>query len=236
MALFTDGSSYNRDRSGGWAWLAFDTFGNEEIGMGGASDTTNNRMEMQAWIEGLTFLYRAHGAIDVLVYSDSEYVGLGITDRKRKRNSNVDLWLALDEAFDRHSYVEFIHVKGHQVDGSYYNDLVDQMAGEARQAFKHDATAALDAAEEAIERVGAAAPIEWKSEALEVVRLIASTNSEFTTDDIWPYLSEPPEPRAMGWVMAQAARDGWIRKTDRTVQSHREECHARPIRVWKSNL
>jgi ribonuclease HI len=135
IALFTDGSSYTKDRSGGWAWLALDINEESEIGMGGADDTTNNRMEMQAWIEGLTYLFRVYGPITVLVYSDSEYVGLGATNRSRKRNNNVDLWLALDEAIDRHEYVEFNHVKGHQKDGSYYNHLVDEMAGEARKAF-----------------------------------------------------------------------------------------------------
>src|SRR3989442_11349553 len=98
VAIFTDGSASYRNRSGGWAFVAIDAYGNEEFDMGWESDTTNNRMEMAAWIRGLDFVSTAYGPCDVLVYSDSEYVGLGATDRSRKRNNNVDLWVAIDAA------------------------------------------------------------------------------------------------------------------------------------------
>lgn len=132
IGLFTDGSAYHVDQSGGWAWIAFDTFDEEEFDFGGESETTNNRMELTAWIEGLKSLYRSLGPCDVLVYSDSQYVGLGAMDPGRKRKMNVDLWEDLDSAVARHSYVEFVWVKGH--DDSYYNHFVDELAGEARKA------------------------------------------------------------------------------------------------------
>jgi ribonuclease HI len=130
IALFTDGSAWTGDRIGGWAWVALDAFGNEDAGYGCASDTTNNRMEMQAWIEGLIWTFKACGSCEVLVYSDSEYVGLGAMNRRRARKINLDLWDDLDKAIDLHPIVEFVHVKGHG--DSYYNDLVDVLAGEAR--------------------------------------------------------------------------------------------------------
>lgn len=113
--------------------MAIDAYGNEDdYRFGWESDTTNNRMEMQAWIEGLNYVYDTYGPCDVLVYSDSEYVGLGATDRTRKRNNNVDLWVAIDEAIRLHNSFEFVHVRGHA--DSHYNCEVDRYAGEARQA------------------------------------------------------------------------------------------------------
>lgn len=135
IGLFTDGSSWTKDGSGGWAWVAIDAFedGFEAFNMGGVSNTTNNRMEMQAWIEGLDDIHRVLGPCTIVVYSDSEYVGLGAMNRSRKRNKNVDLWIAIDLAVDKHNYVEFRHVKGHT--GHHYNELVDKLAGEARIAY-----------------------------------------------------------------------------------------------------
>jgi ribonuclease HI len=140
IGLFTDGSADYKDRSGGWAWLAIDTSqdGYEAFDMGGTSDTTNNRMEMTAWTEGLNAIYAALGPCTVVVYSDSQYVGFGSMDRSRKRNNNVDLWLAIDEAVDRHWYVEFRHIKGHN--DHHYNEQVDRLAGEARLAWQSKAS------------------------------------------------------------------------------------------------
>lgn len=132
IALFTDGSSYYKDGSGGWAWVAIDCFGGEEIGFGYVPDTTNNRMEMQAWVEGLNHLVETLGPCNVLVYSDSEYVGLGAMDPTRARKKNRDLWGDIDDAMGRHEYAEFVWVKGHHE--SLYNHLVDELAGNARKA------------------------------------------------------------------------------------------------------
>lgn len=133
-ALFSDGSSDYRDRSGGWAYCVIDCFGTEIIGTGAIDDTTNNRMEMMAIIEGLNFLYNQDGPCDVLLYSDSEYVGLGLMDRSRSRKKNTDLWYLIDAAVDNHLSVEYIHVKGHK--DSHYNCLVDELAGQSRKERK----------------------------------------------------------------------------------------------------
>jgi ribonuclease HI len=131
VALYTDGSSWSKDRSGGWAWLALDSLGNEASGSGSASGTTNNRMEMMGWIEGLTALHLAHGPCLVAVYSDSQYVGYGYQDPGRIRRANADLWVALDVAAKVHEHVEFVFVKGHRDD--IFNHRVDEMAGLARR-------------------------------------------------------------------------------------------------------
>ncbi len=132
ISIFTDGSSNYKDGSGGWAFVAIDSYDGEEVGSGHASDTTNNRMEQTAWAKGLSYLFETLGPCDVLVYSDSQYVGLGAMDRTRKRKRNRDLWNEIDKAIDQHSSVEFVWVKGH--DGSHYNQQADGLAVKARKA------------------------------------------------------------------------------------------------------
>lgn len=134
IALFTDGSCFYKDRIGGWAFCAIDCFGGEEVGTGAVHDTTSARMEMQAWVEGLNWVFEELGACDVLVYSDSEFVVLGVEDPLRSRKANADLWFDLDAAIEQHSYVEPIWVKGHHE--SHYNRLVDELAGNARKAAR----------------------------------------------------------------------------------------------------
>jgi ribonuclease HI len=99
-------------------------------------ETTNNRMEMLAVISGLTTLHDCFGACDILVYSDSQYVVLGATDKTRKRNKNKDHWKWIDEAIDKHSLVEFVHIKGHQ--GQHFNEMADKLAGTARRKGMED--------------------------------------------------------------------------------------------------
>lgn len=132
IALFTDGSAYYKDGSGGWAFVAIDFLGNEEVRSGHESNTTNNRMEMQAWVEGLDHVFKTLGSCEVLVYCDSEYIVNGIIDRHRNRNKNRDMWHAIEDAIEQHEYVEPIWIKGHSK--SYYNGLADQLAGNARKA------------------------------------------------------------------------------------------------------
>jgi ribonuclease HI len=131
LALFTDGSAYYKDGSGGWAWVALDAFDTEEFDFGAASGTTNSRMEMTAWIRGLEWLYSSLGPCEILVYSDSEYVGKGAMDRTRNRRKNQDLWYDLDEVIDNHKYIEFVWVKAHK--DSKYNHFCDKLAGKARR-------------------------------------------------------------------------------------------------------
>jgi ribonuclease HI len=53
-------------------------------------------------------------------------------DMTRSRKMNRDLWGDIDESIDAHGYVEFVWVKGHG--DSHYNQLVDELAGNARKA------------------------------------------------------------------------------------------------------
>ena len=87
----------------------------------------------------------------------------------------------------------------------------------------------------ALARVRDAAPPEWVASAQEAIRRIVQYGPcQFTTDEVWLLCaSKPPEPRALGAVMRDAAKAGLIRKTDRVQPSVRPECHRRPVAVWE---
>lgn len=136
LAVFTDGSAYYKNRSGGWAWVAIDLDGNQKTDSGYVSDTTINQMELKAPTEALLWIHKTFGSSDVLIYSDSEYVVLGSNDPSRARRKNLEWWDRLDEAINLHTYVEWNHVKGHA--DSEYNHLADKLAGKARKKGVQD--------------------------------------------------------------------------------------------------
>jgi ribonuclease HI len=133
VEIFTDGACRGNPGPGGWGALL--RYGEVERGLyGGEPDTTNNRMELQAAIEGLKALSRR---CQVTLTTDSVYVKNGITTwldgwkkkgwktAARKPVKNVDLWQALDEQNQRHE-VQWHWVKGHS--GHRENEMADQLA------------------------------------------------------------------------------------------------------------
>ena len=131
--IFTDGACRGNPGPGGWAALL--RYGDTEKMFSGAEEqTTNNRMELMAAIEGLEQLKKP---MDVVLTTDSQYVKDGITKwidgwkkkgwitSQKKPVKNVDLWKRLDEAVANHS-VEWKRVKGHS--GHIENEMVDQAA------------------------------------------------------------------------------------------------------------
>jgi hypothetical protein len=100
-----------------------------------------------------------------------------------------------------------------------------------------DFAAAVAAREEAVTRVASHADPDWVAHVLDVIYCLAVAHDELTTDDVWGTIGEVAathEPRALGSVMRQAARLGYVRATDRYTPSARPACHARPVRVWES--
>ena len=133
VEIFTDGACRGNPGPGGWGVLM--RFGGEEKTLcGGEPDTTNNRMELTAVIEGLAALKRP---CEVTVTSDSTYVLKGIQEwmaNWKKRGwktaskqpvKNVDLWQKLDAVIGEHK-IDWQWVKGHS--GNRENEIADQLA------------------------------------------------------------------------------------------------------------
>lgn len=135
VELFTDGACSGNPGPGGWAFLLRHPRSGKAVEQsGGEHETTNNRMELTAVIEGLSALTRTSV---VELYSDSQYVLKGLNEwmpgwkRKGWRTAskqpvkNVDLWKQLDTLKDGHE-IRFHWVKGHA--GHPENERVDELA------------------------------------------------------------------------------------------------------------
>jgi ribonuclease HI len=133
VLIYTDGACDPNPGPGGWAAVL--RFGDHEKVLTGTEPrATNNRMELQAVIAALTAL---KVPCDVQLHTDSRYVQTGITEyiarwkakgwqtTDKKAVANQDLWMALDEAIQRHQ-IEWHWVKGHA--GDPLNERVDQLA------------------------------------------------------------------------------------------------------------
>lgn len=141
VTMYTDGACSGNPGPGGWG-VVLKWDGHEKELSGGEAETTNNRMELMAAIEGLAALKRAVG---VDLYTDSEYVKNGMTQwiHGWRRNGwrtaskdpvkNADLWQRLEQEVARHD-VAWHWVKGHA--GEETNERVDQLARAALQPFK----------------------------------------------------------------------------------------------------
>jgi ribonuclease HI len=146
--LFTDGACTNNPGPGGWAFILRDPATGRQIKRSGSEpQTTNNRMELTAVIRGLEALRRP---CRVVLYTDSVYVGRGLTEwlPKWKQRSwmnsgtgqsrtikNLDLWKRLDQLLALHQ-LEYVPVRGHS--GHPENEECDRMAVAAiRQLVGH---------------------------------------------------------------------------------------------------
>jgi ribonuclease HI len=120
VQLITDGACIGNPGPGGWACILRHGTHTREL-FGSEPQTTNNRMELTAAIEGLRTLREP---CEVEVVTDSEYVKNGITTwiHGWKRNGwktsakkpvvNQDLWIELDELAAGHR-VQWTWTKGH---------------------------------------------------------------------------------------------------------------------------
>ncbi len=143
--LFTDGGCSGNPGPGGWAFiLRHPATGKQMERSGGERETTNNRMELTAVVEGLAALKKP---TKVELFTDSVYVGKGMSEWmpkwkangwRRKEGTkfvpvkNEDLWRQLDAALAQHEVV-YTRVAGHS--GHAENDRVDELAVAAYQKY-----------------------------------------------------------------------------------------------------
>ncbi len=140
IEIYTDGACSPNPGPGGYGVIIVRDGVRTELS-GGFRNTTNNRMEIAAAIEGLKAL-QGKGVTSVTVYSDSRYLvdmfngghaakwrANGWRLASRKPALNVDLWDSILEL--AHKHVSFEWVRGHNEHPE--NERCDEMAVEARQ-------------------------------------------------------------------------------------------------------
>lgn len=131
--LYTDGACSGNPGPGGWGAILIWGPHRKELS-GGATETTNNRMELMAVICGIEALNRI---TRVKIHTDSTYVMKGMTEwieswkrrgwktAGKKPVKNADLWQRLDKALTDH-HVQWRWVKGHS--GVPENERADELA------------------------------------------------------------------------------------------------------------
>lgn len=138
IVLFTDGACSGNPGPGGWACVLSLPDGRVRELAGGERQTTNNRMEMRAVLEGLKAAASLPGP--AIVHTDSTYVLGGMTKwmsgwkRRGWKTAagepvkNEDLWRELDAAREARGRggVLWRWVRGH--DGHDANERCDELA------------------------------------------------------------------------------------------------------------
>ena len=138
IKIYTDGSCLNNPGNGGWAAIISI---NDEVRRisGSVKDTTNNKMELMAPIKALQEVKKQQ---PIEIYTDSQYVKLGITDwihkwiknnwqtSKKEPVKNKDLWMELYDLTKSHE-IKWIWVKAHA--GNKLNEEVDLLAKQAAE-------------------------------------------------------------------------------------------------------
>ena len=141
--IFADGACSGNPGPGGWGTvLKYPAMGLEKQMSGGEPETTNNRMELTAVIEGLRALKKP---CRVVVTTDSRYIVDAFQKRwleNWRRNGwrtaskqpvkNEELWRALMDAMAPH-VVSWQWIRGHN--GHVENEKADRLAVQARQSL-----------------------------------------------------------------------------------------------------
>ena len=138
IKIYTDGSCLQNPGNGGWA--AIINIDNEIKKISGSvKDTTNNKMELMAPIKALQEVKKQQ---PIEIYTDSQYVKLGITDwihkwiknnwqtSKKEPVKNKELWMQLYELVKSYE-IKWIWVKAHA--GNTLNEEVDLLAKQAAE-------------------------------------------------------------------------------------------------------
>lgn len=140
VTIYTDGSCLNNPGMGGYCALLKYPNGKTKVVLGAELDTTNNRMELKAVIEGLKGLPKGHYSVTVV--SDSQITVRGINEwlsnwirQDFKKTKNSDLWREFIEVSKSHK-VTAQWVRAHN--GHPENELCDQLSREKAMELAGD--------------------------------------------------------------------------------------------------
>lgn len=142
IIMYTDGACKGNPGKGGWAAIIINVAenNNKTTLVGSDKNTTNNRMEVTAVLNGLKSLKTSS---NVIIYSDSTYVvnafSAGWLDAWEDRDfklihnaskdmKNSDLWRELNLLRKQHN-LQFVWIKGHA--GNEFNEQCDKLAQRA---------------------------------------------------------------------------------------------------------
>ena len=138
IKIYTDGSCLKNPGDGGWAAIININSQITKIS-GSVKGTTNNKMELMAPIKAIQEVKEQQ---PIEIYTDSQYVKLGITDwihkwiknnwqtSKKEPVKNKELWMELYELTKNHE-IKWIWVKAHA--GNALNEQVDLLAKQAAE-------------------------------------------------------------------------------------------------------
>ncbi|NMN67516.1 RNase HI [Candidatus Pelagibacter ubique] len=138
IKIYTDGSCLKNPGNGGWAAIININDKIKKIS-GSVKETTNNKMELMAPIKALQEIKEPQ---TIEIYTDSQYVKLGITDwvhkwiknnwltSKKEPVKNKELWMQLYKLNKSHE-IKWIWVKAHA--GNILNEEVDLLAKQAAE-------------------------------------------------------------------------------------------------------
>ncbi len=139
--LYVDGACRGNPGIGGWGALIIDKKGTERELFGGALDTTNNRMELTAALEGVKAC-----PVDAKleIHTDSTYVQKGMTEwikgwkaKNWKNVKNPDLWQQLDATCQNRT-ISWHWIKGHA--GHAGNERADALANQGADSMTEKKT------------------------------------------------------------------------------------------------
>ena len=134
ISIYTDGACSGNPGIGGWGAVILDGTNKPTFLNGGENNTTNNRMELSAAINVLSYFEKS---MELEIYTDSKYLKDGIESwinkwklngwktSNKKPVKNKDLWLKLDKEIERHK-IKWNWVKGHA--NNEYNEKADFLA------------------------------------------------------------------------------------------------------------
>ncbi|MHA1728313.1 MAG: ribonuclease H family protein [Promethearchaeota archaeon] len=154
LRIFTDGACAGNQReynTGGWGVIILkENFQEPYKTLSGCKkNTTNNKMELTACIQGLAFIKEKmlKSTDFVEIHTDSAYISNcfnqkwhinweknGWKTSKNKPVKNKELWKNLLDLYRKIPYVTFKHVRAHR--GNEFNEMVDRLAVEAIENCK----------------------------------------------------------------------------------------------------